>query len=415
MNAQSLQSQLAEISKAIEVQNFVLRDLEKQRRTLRSQLNSILDPFARLPLEISSDILLRCLPKRAAKLAPSEPPTIFLNVCHSWRSIALSTPALWACFTDETVPAAKRPELFQKWLALSGGFPLSLSIGHRARETSRFDAAALITLVEQHAHRVHRLDFFISSNLDTLTFMMPLRALRTLMLDGSGAASQSTTNILQLLLSAPNLERCHFAGVGFNIPPNADVIQPLSHLSLQHLTLSRGTAPSANTAVILRFLTLPSLHTFSMIDLDKPVSSNDVASFLSRSSPPLQSLCLCTTTTEPGPNPCLRLLPTLHSLSIGGRCSSAHQLLTDLTPCAALFPTLQHLTINGNCADALYGWEYAVVVDILETRPATLRSFEMPYMSCGEEDVPGDIRAFLGGLVRGGLRIKIGIEDFTRY
>ncbi|KAJ7934670.1 hypothetical protein B0H13DRAFT_1482313, partial [Mycena leptocephala] len=85
---------IEEISSLITRQKNVLRDLEKSRSHLRRQLNSTLDPIARLPLELSSDIFQRCLPMSSYP-DPHYAPMLFLNVCHSWTEIALSTPSLW--------------------------------------------------------------------------------------------------------------------------------------------------------------------------------------------------------------------------------------------------------------------------------------------------------------------------------
>ncbi|KAJ7500761.1 hypothetical protein B0H11DRAFT_1714232, partial [Mycena galericulata] len=89
-----LRRRVEDISSAIKHHRQVLVDLEKERSAIQNELNCILDPMTRLPLEISSDILFRCLP-RPAQSAPLQAPTIFLSISHSWSSIALATPSLW--------------------------------------------------------------------------------------------------------------------------------------------------------------------------------------------------------------------------------------------------------------------------------------------------------------------------------
>ncbi|KAJ6483010.1 hypothetical protein DFH09DRAFT_1107161 [Mycena vulgaris] len=83
-------------------QEYAKRFLKKRENRKRSrksaaqaQLNAILDPVARLPLEISSDIFLKCLPSRPAPGA-HHIPMLFLNVCNSWMDIVVSTAQLWA-------------------------------------------------------------------------------------------------------------------------------------------------------------------------------------------------------------------------------------------------------------------------------------------------------------------------------
>ncbi|KAJ6541783.1 hypothetical protein B0H19DRAFT_883727, partial [Mycena capillaripes] len=90
-------------------------------------LNAVLDPIARLPLEISSDIFLRCLPPFP------EPgtryfPMLFLHVCSAWTNIALSTPALWAAVRIAFPCAEGFKEGLQAWLRRAGNNPLSICL-----------------------------------------------------------------------------------------------------------------------------------------------------------------------------------------------------------------------------------------------------------------------------------------------
>ncbi|KAJ7482811.1 hypothetical protein B0H11DRAFT_1678849, partial [Mycena galericulata] len=85
------------LSSEIARQRDILRDLENQKSAAhRGELNTILDPMSRLPLEISSDIMLRCLPTTTmADPHPHDAPMVFLNICRTWSNIALATPSLW--------------------------------------------------------------------------------------------------------------------------------------------------------------------------------------------------------------------------------------------------------------------------------------------------------------------------------
>ncbi|KAJ7236160.1 hypothetical protein C8J57DRAFT_1088446, partial [Mycena rebaudengoi] len=84
-----------ELSASIALQKKILEDLERTRADTQRQLNTILDPIARLPLEITSDIFLHCLPEVCRPNADIAP-MVLLRVCATWAEIALSTPALWA-------------------------------------------------------------------------------------------------------------------------------------------------------------------------------------------------------------------------------------------------------------------------------------------------------------------------------
>ncbi|KAJ6516810.1 hypothetical protein C8R47DRAFT_405371 [Mycena vitilis] len=92
---EELQARITTLSTKIDVQKNVLRSLEKEKSLAQRQLNSVLDPVARLPLEISSEIFLQSLPP-FPKAGAEHVPMLLLNVCHAWTDIALSKPELWA-------------------------------------------------------------------------------------------------------------------------------------------------------------------------------------------------------------------------------------------------------------------------------------------------------------------------------
>ncbi|KAJ7279494.1 hypothetical protein C8J57DRAFT_1175391 [Mycena rebaudengoi] len=72
-----------------------------------------------------------CLPELDFEPSPSEAPLLLAQVCHQWRSIALTTPRLWSCFR------LSRPLystgysntvflLLETWLSRSGSSPLTI-------------------------------------------------------------------------------------------------------------------------------------------------------------------------------------------------------------------------------------------------------------------------------------------------
>ncbi|KAJ7506889.1 hypothetical protein B0H11DRAFT_1679548, partial [Mycena galericulata] len=85
---------IEQLSSEITRQREILRDLESAKSAAQGELNAIFDPVSRLPVEISSDIMLRCLPV-TPKPDPLAPPMLFTNICRAWSNIALSTPSLW--------------------------------------------------------------------------------------------------------------------------------------------------------------------------------------------------------------------------------------------------------------------------------------------------------------------------------
>ncbi|KAJ7752719.1 hypothetical protein B0H14DRAFT_2280499, partial [Mycena olivaceomarginata] len=90
-----LRTHIDELKSAMDTQKRGLRDLENKRSQAQSELNSRLaDPMAHLPVEIASDIFLRCVPT-TPRPGPITAPMVFLDICQLWCNIALSTPFLW--------------------------------------------------------------------------------------------------------------------------------------------------------------------------------------------------------------------------------------------------------------------------------------------------------------------------------
>ncbi|KAJ7216208.1 hypothetical protein C8J57DRAFT_1026300, partial [Mycena rebaudengoi] len=92
---------LGDLISAIDQQRKILHGLERQKSTVQFQLNSLFDPMALLPVEISSQIFMRCLPKACECSEYYEPhsedaPLLLMKVCGRWSYIALSTPTLWS-------------------------------------------------------------------------------------------------------------------------------------------------------------------------------------------------------------------------------------------------------------------------------------------------------------------------------
>ncbi|KAJ7292820.1 hypothetical protein C8J57DRAFT_1041812, partial [Mycena rebaudengoi] len=91
-----LRTRLAKIFTSITRQRKALEDLERSRIDTQRQLNCLLDPVSRLPVEISSEIFILCLPDpRDRGHNPKIAPLLLLRICTAWANIARSTPALW--------------------------------------------------------------------------------------------------------------------------------------------------------------------------------------------------------------------------------------------------------------------------------------------------------------------------------
>ncbi|KAJ7235989.1 hypothetical protein C8J57DRAFT_1728395 [Mycena rebaudengoi] len=62
---------------------------------MQRRLNCLLDPITRLPVEISSEIFILCLPDSGPagyrRPNPGDAPSLLLRICTAWADIARST------------------------------------------------------------------------------------------------------------------------------------------------------------------------------------------------------------------------------------------------------------------------------------------------------------------------------------
>ncbi|KAJ6558198.1 hypothetical protein B0H19DRAFT_1235139 [Mycena capillaripes] len=72
---EELRARIVKLSEEINLQKELLRKLERDKSLVQRQLNVSLDPMARLPLEISSEILLECLPPLPEPPPQGAPPS----------------------------------------------------------------------------------------------------------------------------------------------------------------------------------------------------------------------------------------------------------------------------------------------------------------------------------------------------
>ncbi|KAJ7666909.1 hypothetical protein DFH06DRAFT_984051, partial [Mycena polygramma] len=128
-SVERLRARVAELSNAIRLQKEVLKNLEKDKSSAQRELNALLDPMARIPLEISSEIFLQslpCFPERKPNVENA--PVLLLRICHAWRNVALLTPQLWSGIQLIFPRTPGFNEGVQTWLHRASNRPLSISL-----------------------------------------------------------------------------------------------------------------------------------------------------------------------------------------------------------------------------------------------------------------------------------------------
>ncbi|KAJ7720910.1 hypothetical protein B0H16DRAFT_1474155 [Mycena metata] len=107
--------------------------LNKERSLLQDRLDAYTYPVLTLPNEIVSEIFLHFLPVYpvAPHIIGRASPNVLGLICRKWRSIALSTPALWRGITLSLRNGKRLDQklrLLQNWLQRSGSCLLSISV-----------------------------------------------------------------------------------------------------------------------------------------------------------------------------------------------------------------------------------------------------------------------------------------------
>ncbi|KAJ6477585.1 hypothetical protein C8R45DRAFT_1157400 [Mycena sanguinolenta] len=126
MSVEKLRARIVELDSEIELQKKLLEKLETDRICVLRQLNAALDPVARLPREISSEIFL--LPLAPSPTGKQDVPTALLRISNAWTDIALSTPRLWTTIHIHFPCGDDFAELLPIWFRRTRMHRLSISI-----------------------------------------------------------------------------------------------------------------------------------------------------------------------------------------------------------------------------------------------------------------------------------------------
>ncbi|KAJ7038018.1 hypothetical protein C8F04DRAFT_1091093 [Mycena alexandri] len=403
----ALQARIDAVSADIDKQRDVL--LQEHRSALQRQLNSIRDPVARLPLEISSEIFLQCRPPPPHRSPPPPvhtAPMVFMAVCNAWSHIALSTPALWG-----TVPVdCLSPELLELWLARARNHPLSVYFYRPDVVFGAFEGH-----VEQLKHLQICGDPEIRGQSKSFGHLLPcFSSLETLTLRGARRRLDWMSQIMELLSRTPNLIECTFDSVNL-FPwdaPGTNVVLP--NLTCLKFGGNTGRHKGSGSDRILRYVTLPALQTLSFPFDSIPTA--DFLLFLRRSSPPLRKLDLGSTYkvfSFGELSQWLHFMLSLVHLEMCTRNTVANDLFAALaeTP-SDLLPHLQNLQIHNEPVRRIwFPPSYQTILRVLSNRCTTLTYFELTspsqFVSTPDPHICDELRQ----LVAGGMDIFIGDNE----
>ncbi|KAJ7509599.1 hypothetical protein B0H11DRAFT_2270018 [Mycena galericulata] len=248
---------------------------ERQRRLLEEQkaiqesLDRIVYPILTIPVEITSEIFLRCLPDQPTQPSARVAPLLLSAICQQWRYIALGDPRLWAVLKIH-IPARcfrnYNADMVQEWLLRAGNMPLSICLVLRDARYGCFepfssDGSAISLCPVPSSLFTDSWERLTSFRGDFLTLF----------------------EYLELLRLASKLVRCEFCRFREPCDSVRSDFPTLQLPSLQSLTLtSRDYFEDDPITMLLDFLTLPNLQSFKVICFSLPFCEPSFHSFLQR-------------------------------------------------------------------------------------------------------------------------------------
>ncbi|KAJ7621405.1 hypothetical protein FB45DRAFT_1062389 [Roridomyces roridus] len=381
MSLPELQAQISAVSEDIERQKEVLRRLELNKSLLQRQVNDILDPIARLPVEISSKIFVERLHPFLYTPPPSgiqRIPTLLLQICHAWTDIALSTTSLWTKIHIVLPVSRGFPAVLQGWLERARDQPLHLHITIRFGRNEAFDDGVSAVL-QRRSGQLQCIDIHLAEHASMShvpfesTQTDPMPHLQTLRIKSHNNSVCDPSTLLQLLHRAPNLVELSLDFLHIR-DATVDEIGAIVLPRLRRLYVARIVAGEGGE--IFQFITAPGIEYLAL----KFVStlSNDLLSFLKRSSPPLQNLAVdCAESPEPEfLDELLSLVPTLIRLDIGfpdpDLIERLFTILARTHPSRAL-PILQTIEFQSSAGDEISDASWDHLLPILVARRNEIR------------------------------------------
>ncbi|KAJ7471530.1 hypothetical protein B0H11DRAFT_1371511 [Mycena galericulata] len=134
-------------------------------------------PVITLPVEITSQIFIHCLPDDPLDFNASESAVLLGSVCRQWRDIALSVPQLWSTWSlaiDGYTPLGRIRASLKLWFARSKNHPLSIRLRYmdsKGQDTSSADemwwerasdrAPYILAIILEHHQRWKNIEFNI--------------------------------------------------------------------------------------------------------------------------------------------------------------------------------------------------------------------------------------------------------------
>ncbi|KAJ7445096.1 hypothetical protein FB451DRAFT_1568225 [Mycena latifolia] len=394
--------------------------LEGQEQALEDSLSLIVYPVLTLPIEITSRILVHCLPTHGrVSPSPSTAPLILVQICRHWREVALSTCELWSSIYVELpfnlywfdkAPIGPRDHgaraLVQTWLSRAKGHPISLGLNHQLRIVPD----ALVSLILSFAGQIRHLDLHLVP--EQFSRLRPLHTSFPI-LQHLATSHSSYEELQELLKDAPSLRELRLLGrqfsVNFSLPllTHLEITEEVSKETflyiltnfpvLSHLAFSlnefesrsiTGTSipttfrhlsslvvSSSPSSSALHLLTLPNLR---KLDLPPFYEPEDLDPFLTRSSCSIDHLVMAFDGFDDDEAEevvkALKVFPSVVVLEL--RSSDVNALMRDLHS-PSLLPRLREIIVSSHIGPNAAEIDYEDIIEMLDRRRDSPRAVEL--------------------------------------
>ncbi|KAJ6510692.1 hypothetical protein C8R45DRAFT_1207568 [Mycena sanguinolenta] len=411
MPVQELRARIVKLETEINLQKKLLKKLEQDISLAQRQLNAALDPVARLPIEISSEIFLLSLAPSAC--GAQHVPIVLLNICNAWTNIALATPLLWTAHHIHFPCGDGLAEVLPTWFQRARNRPLSITISLQGL-SSNWNPRIFAVLWKNGGQLKHLEisdddDFEIDSDAEDETLdlfgnttLASLLSLETLTIRCQHRLRYyRTSQILELLRRTPNVVECDFGFIKSILGSDYPSIPMLALSATRRLVFGEQDSDDS----LLRHLLLPALETLSVPMND--LSGKELLDFVQRSGPPLQNLTVLRWPyywRNVDLLECLRLLPSLARFRWIAALSAVTDLFAAMADSPSLLPNLRHLNIT-LMPNAISDFYWTTLVHALSTRRMQLSIVPVT------EPPPANVLASLRELVLDGVEIHIGTEE----
>ncbi|KAJ7918024.1 hypothetical protein B0H13DRAFT_1993956 [Mycena leptocephala] len=338
---------LSRISMAIETHRARLTILRREYDSLVEVIEpykALIAPMRALLPELLQEIFIRCLPTRHyAVMHTSQAPLLFGRVCSAWRSVSLSTAALWSSvhvavnfaepfftglpvdngYADTNPSTLERCQSLQTWLQHAGHCPLSISLFFPSRFKEKIQPFMDVIMPYSHRWKALKLIQVTHEQLPGLWSLHPedVPLLEVLEISDLRWGGEHDLDSLRFFRIPPNLssialdyssshmnipvcswDRITSLRLGpqmsfFNLGPSQTVDLLAQCINLQtcrlSLPINSNAVDNAPSTSISRQITLSHLHTLSVDALVLSDIPFNIASILDHLTlPALQNLAI---------------------------------------------------------------------------------------------------------------------------